>query len=374
MSSPGFIHTTKSKTLFESQLSAAHTNFMLFPEIPANVPDKTFMNKVAIGIDLGGTNTKGLIMNRQGQGRHITRIPTKADQGGNQILRNILDLIEILINKEGSKKDIIGIGIGSPGFIDNSGKILGGAENLPGWKGIQLCKPIQEQFQLPVIATNDVTLAAFAESKYGAGRNIRNMVCFTLGTGIGGGIVIDRKLYKGSNGMAGELGHLVVKTDGIPCNCGQRGCVEQYASASAMVKMARMISAELKKKKETPFTIFVNENPFKVTSKILYDYVKAGDPVAVQVHESACHMLARAIGLTVNALAPDRVILGGGVMKAGPIILDTTARYVPQYCWPDIWAKCGLVIAELGEDAGMLGAATMIFEEKGNDENGTGKN
>lgn len=324
------------------------------------------MEKLAIGIDLGGTNLKGIILNQKGEGRHLSRIPTEAHNGGAHVLNNIMTLIENLIRKEGSAKDIIGVGIGTPGFVDGDGTVLGGAENLPGWKGTQIYKPIKDRFDLKATAANDVTVAAMAEAKYGAGRGVRNMVCFALGTGVGGGIVIDHRLYKGSHGMAGELGHIVVQTNGVPCSCGQQGCVERYASATGIVNLARQLAAESKKNNPTPFVMEVNKDPLQVTSKMVYDFVKLNDPVANQVNEVACDMLARAIGVTLNALSPDRVVLGGGVMMAGQVIIDTVSKYVPRYCWPAIWERCDLVIAALGEDAGVLGAGAMVFEEFGN--------
>jgi glucokinase len=323
------------------------------------------MEKVAIGIDLGGTNLKGIILNEKGEGRHLTRVPTEAQKGGAHVLENIMVLIEKLISKEGSKDQIVGVGIGTPGFVDDDGTVLGGAENLPGWKGTQIYAPIAQKFNLKTTATNDVTVMAFAEAKYGAGRGVRNMACFALGTGIGGGLVTDYRLYKGTHGMAGELGHIVVETNGIPCNCGQCGCVERYASATGISHLARKLSGEAKDNNPTPFVMEVNKDPLKVTSKMVYDYVKKNDPVAVKVNEIACNMLARAIGITLNTLAPDRVVLGGGVMMAGQIIIDTVSRYVPQYCWPAIWERCDIVIAELGEDAGVLGAGAMVFDEFG---------
>jgi glucokinase len=190
------------------------------------------------------------------------------------------------------------------------------------------------------------------------------MVCYALGTGIGGGIVIDHKLYKGSHGMAGELGHIPVVPDGIDCTCGMRGCVECYASATGIVRMAKEAAAIAAA--ETPFVKEALSDPGAVTSKMVYDHVKKGDPVACAVNDRACDLLARAIGMTLNALSPDRIVLGGGVMMAGQVIIDTVNRHLPKYCFSMIREKCSIVAAELGEDAGVIGAAAMAFEEFGN--------
>jgi glucokinase len=321
------------------------------------------MEKLAIGIDLGGTNLKGIIMNEQGEGSHLTRVPTEAKKGGQKVLENILTLIDKLIQKEGAKDNIIGVGIGTPGFVDRDGTVIGGAENLPGWKGTNIYGPIQHRFGLPGTAGNDVTVAALAESRFGAGKGVRNMVCLALGTGIGGGLVINDQLYKGSHGMAGELGHISVETNGLQCNCGQKGCVERYASAPGIVETAIRMCQELDDKHATPFSREVLRKPQALTSKIVYDYVKKNDTVACRVNEFTCDKLAHAIGIIVNALSPDRIILGGGVMMAGQIIIDTVSRYVPQYCWPEIWKRCDLAMAQLEENAGVLGAAGLVFED-----------
>ena len=319
------------------------------------------MDKCAIGIDLGGTNLKGILMEKGGLSRYLTRIPTEAEKGGATVLKNIISLIGALIDKEGSKEHILGIGIGTPGFVSEDG-VVSAADNLPGWKGTQLYEPIKKRFNLKTIAANDVTVMAFAEATYGAGQGIRNLVCFALGTGIGGGIVIDHKLYKGSHGMAGEFGHMPVETNGLACTCGQRGCVECYASATGIVTMARAMAGKYLDSGHSPFAKVVLARPESITSKLVYDYVERKDPLACAVNDRAGEMLARAIGMTLNALSPDRVILGGGVMMAGRIIIDTVNRYLPSYCFPMIREKCDIVAAELGEEAGVLGAGAMVFE------------
>ena len=322
------------------------------------------MSISALGIDLGGTNLKGIVMDKNGKGRHLTRIPSEASHGGAVVMKNILTLIESLVEKEGTNESILGVGIGTPGFVSDSG-VISGAGNLPGWAGTDIYSPIRQRFGLKTIAANDVTVMAFAEARYGAGRGVRNMVCYALGTGIGGGIVIDHKLYKGSHGMAGELGHITVVPDGLPCTCGMRGCVECYASATGIVKMAKETAARYKSADQTPFVREVLSNPEAVTSKMVYDYVKKSDPAACEVNDKACDLLARAFGMMENALAPDRIVLGGGVMMAGKIIIDTVNKHLPKYCFSMIREKCTIVAAELGEDAGVIGAAAMVFEEFG---------
>ena len=321
------------------------------------------MKQYAIGIDIGGTNLKGVVMNKAGEYRHLMRIATEAEKGGAKLLENILDMIKNLISKEEKDGNIIGVGIGTPGFVDSEGSVIGGAKNLPGWEGTNLYKPIKKQFGLPASAGNDVTVGTLAEWRYGAGLGMQNVVCLMLGTGIGGGIVTNGQLYKGTYGMAGELGHISVETNGVQCNCGIKGCVETYASAPGIVRTALEVCRGLEKGKQTSFSKLALDRPDKLTSKTIYDYVKKSDPVASKVNEMVCEKLARVIGIMVNTLSPDRIILGGGVMMAGQVIVDTVSKYAPQNCWKEVWERCELVIAQCGENAGVIGAAQLVFED-----------
>jgi len=324
------------------------------------------MRKTAIGIDLGGTTIKGAVMDTDGVCGEVARVPTEAHNGGQHVLGNILALIGELIEKSGKPASAFtGVGIGTPGFVDSDGTILGGAENLPGWKGTQIYAPISERFGLKVSAANDVTAVALAELKFGAGRGVKNLVCFALGTGVGGGIVADGRLYRGSHGMAGELGHIVVETDGIQCACGQKGCVERYASATGIVNLTVEYATQTPEGEQTPFTKIVLSNPAEVTSKLVYEHVAKADALALRVHHKACGALGRAVGVMINALSPDRVVLGGGVMMAGDIILDAVKTYAARHCWPAIFERCEIVPAQMGEDAGVMGAGALAFEEFG---------
>jgi len=323
------------------------------------------MKELAIGIDLGGTNLKGCVMNRAGEILHLIRIPTEADKGGQRVLENILRLIGQLIQKQGAADSILGAGIGSPGFVDTDGTVLGGAENLPGWKGTRIYEPIREKHGLAATAGNDVTVTALAEFKFGAAKGMTNAVCLALGTGIGGGIVTNGHIYKGTHGMAGELGHICVETGGLQCTCGMKGCVEQYASATGIVKNAKLICDAVAENERTPFVDAVTTRPQSVTSKLVYDFVKKNDPIALRVHEYVCERLGRAVGAIFNTLAPDRLILGGGVMMAGQVIIDAVSRHSAKYCWPDIWKRCDIVAAQCGENAGVLGCGAMVFDEMG---------
>ena len=320
------------------------------------------MHHHAIGIDIGGTTIKGAVVGRDGRLRNETRIPTASVSRGPGMLDALLNLIATIVEQEGGTKNLRGVGVGTPGFVGRDGTIIGRAVNLPGWEGTRLYEPIMERFGLDAVASNDATAAALAEARFGAGRGIENSVFYSLGTGIGGGIVANGRLYRGSRGMAGEFGHVSIDHDGVPCGCGQKGCIERYASAPGIVRCALDLCAA-ETVEQTAFVRMARTTGEALTSRQVYDFVGAGDPVALRLNDLVCDKLARAIGSAITMLSPDRVVLGGGVMMAGTVIADTVAKFLPKYALPGPLSHCTLAIAELGGNAGVIGAGTLVFEE-----------
>jgi glucokinase len=320
------------------------------------------MHNKAIGIDIGGTTIKGAVVGRDGRLRNETRIPTASVTRGPGMLDALLGLIATIAEREGGTKNLCGAGIGTPGFVGRDGTIIGRAGNIPGWEGTRLYEPIMERFGLKAVASNDATAAALAEARFGAGRGIENSVFYSLGTGIGGGIVAGGRLYHGSRGMAGEFGHVSIDHEGVPCTCGRKGCVEQYASAPAIVYWARTL-CDVNAAEATDFAHMVRTAGESLTAKQIYEFVNRGDAVALRVNDFVCDKLARAIGITINTLSPDRIVLGGGVMMAGTVIVDTVAKFLPKYALPEPLSHCTMAIAELGGNAGVIGAGTLVFEE-----------
>jgi glucokinase len=322
------------------------------------------MEHHAIGIDIGGTTIKGAVVGRDGRLRGETRIPTAPVTGGPGMLDALLGLIATIAEKEGGIINFCGVGIGTPGFVTRDGTIIDRAVNLPGWEGTRLYEPIMERFGLKAIASNDATAATLAEARFGAGRGFDNSVFYSLGTGIGGGIVTGGKLYYGQRGMAGEFGHVSIDPEGVPCGCGQKGCVERYASAPAIAYWARSLCAP-DTVEATDFVRMVRTAGESLTARQVYEFVNRRDAVALRVNDVICDKLARAIGITVNILAPDRIVLGGGVMMAGMVIVETVAKFLPKYALTEPLSHCSVARAELGEDAGVIGAGTLVFEERG---------
>jgi glucokinase len=320
------------------------------------------LKNYALGIDIGGTSIKGAVFSIDGRVAFLTAMPTEAEKGGKKVLDNVLFLIRALIDKHGTTKNVVGIGIGTPGSVNEKGIIIGGAQNLPGWEGTEIVKPIRKKSGLPVVVTNDALAMTLAEWRFGAGKGLDNIVCLVLGTGFGGGIVANGRMYKGAHGLAGELGHVSVDYNGYPCACGQKGCVECYASATGIVRMAIQVSAGLARNRRTAFSKLVAAKPRDLTSKTVYDYVKLRDAAALKINEMVCEKLARVVGIVINAFAPDRIILGGGVMNAGTAIIDMTWKYVTRYSLPGSRDHCKLVRARCGQNAGVIGAAQLVFE------------
>lgn len=320
------------------------------------------MENVAIGIDIGGTSIKAVLLESSGRWNGASRVPTEVEKDGRSIFEKICGLTELLIARIDKRNNLCGIGIGTPGFVRPDGTVFGAA-NLAAWDGFNLNEAVLKRFGVKSITANDASCMALAEARFGAARDAANAIVYTLGTGIGGGIVINHKLYTGTNGMAGEFGHVVVEPHGIPCSCGQRGCVERYASATGIVAAAREMADRCDSGTATPFVRAIAADPFSLSSTLVYDYVARGDLVARAVNERACEMLARAVGAAVNLFAPERVVFGGGVMRAGTIIIDTIKKHLPRFALAPLLAHCELVMARLGDDAGAVGAGALVFEE-----------
>lgn len=316
--------------------------------------------KPAIGLDVGGTNLKCGILTPGGRLLACRKRKTEVQKGRDGVLANICSLIrETLAEKKLTLKSVAGIGLGTPGYVVEG--VIHGAPNMPGWHGTPIIDIMEREFGVPFFASNDVTLAALAEYRYGQKAAVNNMVLYAIGTGIGGGLIINGSVYEGSFGMAGELGHQIVENNGRRCGCGIRGCVEAYSSTVGLIALAR----ERLPGSSSLILQMASGDLDKVTPKIIYDAAKRGDKPALEINDIACRYLATAIGGMINILSPDLVVLGGGVMQAGEIILNKVREYLPSFALPDLLARCRLDFAKLGEDAGVVGCGAFVFEKTG---------
>ena len=244
------------------------------------------------------------------------------------------------------------IGIGTPGFIDkDEGMLIGGCDNIPALQHRSVQKYIEEVFQTPTFAENDATSAAAGELAYGAGRSFSHFLLITLGTAIGGGLVLGGKVYRGWRGFAGEVGHLCMSPGGPWCGCGSRGCFEQYASGTAISRIY-----DEKRKKREPTT------SDRITPKLVVQRAVQGDALARDTLEETGRWIAQAFGGILNVLDLQACIVGGGVSEAGEMLLEPIRRNLADFTWPEICKDVRVLPAELGNDAGILGAAAQALE------------
>lgn len=313
------------------------------------------MSKYCFGIDIGGTTVKLGLFEKDGTLVDKWEITTHTEEEGKAILPDIAKSVTDKLQQRGlDKKDIIGIGVGAPGPITADGCINRTA-NL-GWnKKFNLEKSLSDLTGLAVKAGNDANVAALGEMWKGGGEGAKNMVLVTLGTGVGGGIISDGKIVIGNTGSGGEIGHMHVQ-DGEHevCGCGCQGCLEQYASATGVVRLAKRHLAATDKAS-------VLRKANNISAKTVFDAVKAGDEVAVEIAEQFGNYLGSALSVIASVVDPEVIVVGGGVSRAGEVLLD----YIRKYYEPNAFfaiKNVRFVLARLGNDAGMYGAAKLILE------------
>ena len=312
------------------------------------------MKKYGFGIDVGGTTVKVGFFETSGALLDKWEIKTNTANGGEAILPDIAKTIEEKLSKEGIRKDEVqGIGIGVPGPVLNA-SVVTRCVNL-GWGEIDVAGTLSKITGLPVKVGNDANVAALGEMWQGGAKGSSNVVMVTLGTGVGGGIIVDGRIVAGANGAGGEIGHLnVCEDEHEACNCGQHGCLEQYASATGVVRMAKRKLA--KTSEETSLHKFED-----LTAKDVFDEAKAGDKVALEIVNEVCEILGKTLGKIACVVNPEVFVIGGGVSKAGQILIDT----VKKYYVPNTFTSCKdarFELASLGNDAGMYGCMCLMLD------------
>lgn len=319
------------------------------------------LDKKVIGIDLGGTTAKIGILSQSGDILSKWELSTDISEEGTKIVPNIIQSIKAYLDSEKlSSEDFLGIGMGTPGTVNRKNGTVIGAFNL-NWKTLQ---PIREQFEsstgIPFFLDNDANVAALGEQWKGAGNNEKNVSFITLGTGVGGGLVSDGTLIHGAVDAAGEVGHITVEPGGYECTCGKKGCLEQYASATGIVRLARDLAKEYSEESDLK-TLVLSNDP--IDSKAIFDAAKAGDTYANFVVDRFAYYLGLAMGNIANILNPSTIVLGGGVSKAGEFLVEKVSKVVEEFTFPTIRSVTKIKIAELENDAGMIGAASLVINE-----------
>ena len=308
-------------------------------------------------LDIGGTKVLGVIFNSKKE--VVYRLKKKTKAGGDSsenVEEVIINVVKELINTSGIKKsDIHAIAAGAPGVIDQEKGIVLFSPNLP-WKNYNIRKPIEDEFGCPFYIGNDVNVGVLGEYKFGAAKGYKNVVGLFVGTGMGGGLILNGDLYTGNKFKAAEYGHMILDPEGPLCNCGQRGCLEAFSSKQGMSSYIRQ---QVSRGRKSSMAEFVTDGVFK--SKALKNALSEGDTVAREEVNRACHYLAIASGNLVNTFSPDVVVYGGGVIEAvGDIFIEKILAEVDKYCMPSIRSTVDFKKAALGDDSILYGALSMI--------------
>lgn len=309
--------------------------------------------KKIVGLDLGGTFVKVGLVSEKGKILKKKQLPTLREKGKKSVLSQMEKAIEFALREE---KDVIGIGIGTPGLVDKEGRVFS-APNLPNWDNLPLKKIFEDKFHLLVVVGNDVNTITSGEYIYGAGKGYKNIICITLGTGLGGGMVLDGKLFRGSKLSAAEIGHIPICYDGPKCNCGNIGCIERYVGAAYISQIAR---DAIKKGRKSKIRDLVKGDISLITPKIISEAYKKGDKLAGELWEKVGIYLGTMFSGLVNLLNPEIIIIGGGIAQAGKVLFDAIDREIKKRAFSLLARDVKVVPAKLGTDSGIISAASLI--------------
>ncbi len=313
---------------------------------------------VAIGIDLGGTTLSVALVERDGRMLASRSTPTDAARGPQPVIDKMVRMAdELLTSASLDRSAVVGVGVGSPGPLDlDAGRIVRAA-NLPGWIDVPLRSLLFDKLEIDVVLDNDGNTAAFGEHWAGAGRGYRDMVMLTLGTGVGAGVVLGGQLVHGHFHNAAELGHTIVAIDGLRCACGQRGCLEQYASAGGVAR--RAIDAI----EHGQSSVLTDNDTEPITAERVADGARAGDDVCLHIWDEACRALAIACINIQHSYNPECVVFGGGMSDAGDFLLDGVNHHLAAQRWSLCDDVPSLRLAELGREAGVIGAGGLAWRQ-----------
>lgn len=313
------------------------------------------MDKYYIGIDLGGTNIKGCIFNKDLEAVCEQRLSTGADKGSKYVLNRIYELVSIMLNNVGlTNSDIACMGIGVPGLLNINEGISMFSPNFSDWENVSIVKWFEEKLHIPVFIDNDVRVNLYGEWYFGAGKGSNNVVLLTLGTGLGSGIVMDGHVLYGATGSAGEIGHMNMYREGRPCKCGSSGCLGRYVSALGMLNT-------LKQKIESGYSSiicdWVHGDLSEITAKMVSEAYDLSDKAAIETLQETGEILGFGLVNVINLYNPEIIIIGGGMAAAGERLLKKTREIVNNHALKIPNKSCTITTALLGDSAGMVGAA-----------------
>ncbi|MBR2449633.1 MAG: ROK family glucokinase [Clostridia bacterium] len=310
----------------------------------------------AVGVDIGGMSIKvGIVSDK---GKIIAENRVKTAKTAEQCIKNMVEQINSLFKENNlTINEISGIGIGCPGAVTSQTGVVDFLPNL-GWENVPLADELRKSFNTTIKISNDANVAALGEAIYGAAKNYNTSIMFTLGTGVGGGMIIDKKLFEGGFSRGAELGHITLFLDGEPCTCGRRGCIECYTSATALIKQTK--NAMLKNKASTMWE-FVDGDIDKVDGRTAFECSKTGDKTAIEVVDTYVYYLSESVLNMLNIFRPDAFILGGGISAQGNYLTDKIKAYCEKFDYGYKRApRTEIICATLGNAAGIIGAAALV--------------
>ena len=313
------------------------------------------MGTYCFGIDVGGTTVKCGLFRTDGTLVEKWEIPTRKENNGDQILPDVAAAVNAKMEEKGiSKEEVEGVGIGVPGPVNSKGEVSRAVNLFWGYKNV--VGEMEELTGLHAEAGNDANVAALGEAWKGAAEGSKNVILVTLGTGVGGGIIIDSKIIAGYHGAGGEIGHACVNHNEVrPCNCGNHGCLEQYASETGIVRVANDILEESQEDSKM-------RHVEKLSAKNVLDFYKEGDALAVKTMEKVGDILGSTLAVFACVTDPEAIVIGGGVSKAGKPLTDCIQKYYQKYAFPSC-KSTPIILASLGNDAGIYGAARMVIKD-----------
>ena len=320
------------------------------------------MATVCIGIDVGGTFIKFGLLDENRLPSEVFQLPTPSDGVDAVIEQMIAGAKQAVTKAELTMDDVVGAGIGCPGPLSMSQGIVYETPNIPGMKNVALRDRVSAGLGVPASLENDANAAAFGEYLCGAGKECQDMVLLTLGTGLGGGVIVGGKVVRGAHEIGAELGHMIIVPDGRQCGCGQRGCIEQYCSATFMSRAAQRTLAETDRPSRLRDVLAAAG---EINSKDINEARIAGDEFAAEVWDEMARHLARGCVSYSRILDPDRIVLAGGMTAAGDDLLGPVTKYYEQYHWKLTDVRTSLALATLGNDAGVIGSAGVAWQECG---------
>ena len=311
---------------------------------------------IYIGIDVGGMSIKAGAVDAEGNILFKHTCPTGVERGYGAVIRDIAELGIAAVEKSGhSMNEVKAIGIGIPGIMDQRTGIIPFCTNL-GWHDVPIIEEMKKYTDVPVFVDNDASVAGLAESVKGVSAGCNSSVFVTLGTGVGGGVIFNGKVFSGSHGVATEIGHMVTVDGGELCTCGKRGCWERYASATALIREGRRLCAE---KPDCALMKAVEGDIMQITAKHIIDLAKAGDEDCAALFENYVHHLAVGLSNLINVYDPEVIVLGGGVSHSGEFLLNAVRAQMPKYVFFKSMPCATIELAQLTNDAGIIGAAML---------------